>query len=178
MIRLVPFNESDFGQLISWVDSKELLVTIAGTDFTFPLTSSQLLTYLQEEKSRSFNVVDAFKNKTIGHAEILLKEDGLCKIDKLLIGDKSNRGRGIGQAIINSLLRYSFENLEATRVELNVFDWNVGGIKCYEKCGFVRNLGKAQVFEMDGNTWTAFNMTIDKANWLELSIARKQTGVL
>lgn len=168
MIRLEPFNESDFKLLISWVDSKELLITIAGTEFTFPLTSSQLLTYLHEEKGHPFNLVDSCDNKIIGHAQVLIKENGLCKIDKLIIGDKSIRGQGIGQAAIHSLLRYSFENLNATVVELNVFDWNVAGIKCYEKCGFIRNEDKTQTFQMENSTWTAFNMTIDKSRWLEL----------
>ena len=168
MIRLEAFTESDFDQLISWVDSKELLVTIAGNDLVFPLTAHQLLLYLQDESSRPFNLVDTREDKIIGHAEILIKENGLCKIDKLLIGDKSIRGQGIGQAAIHSLLRYSFENLNATVVELNVFDWNVAGIKCYEKCGFIKNESKTQSLQMESSTWTAFNMTIDKSRWLEL----------
>lgn len=166
MIRLEPFTIADIDQLISWIDTKELLVTIAGSDFTFPLTSHQLLTYIHEEKSYPFNLVDTSANKIIGHAEILVKENGLCKIDKLLIGDKSIRGQGIGQAAINCLLHYSFENLNATVVELNVFDWNVAGIKCYEKCGFIKNESKTQSFRIEGSTWTAFNMTIDKSRWL------------
>ena len=121
MIRLEPFTMSDFNQLISWIDTKELLTTIAGTDFTFPLTSDQLQAYLQQDKSYPFNLVDTRADKVIGHAQILVKENALCKIDKLLIGDKSVRGQGMGQAAINSLLRYSFKSLGATTVELNVF---------------------------------------------------------
>ena len=168
MIKLEPFTESDIDRLISWIDSKELLVTIAGTDFTFPLTSSQLLTYIQDEKSYPFNLVNGGENKIVGHAEIIVKENGLCKIDKLLIGDRSIRGQGIGQAAIHSLLQYSFENLNATVVELNVFDWNVAGIKCYEKCGFTKNESQTQTFKMESSTWLAFNMRIDKSRWEEL----------
>jgi RimJ/RimL family protein N-acetyltransferase len=167
MIRLEPFTKSDFDRLISWIDTKELLTTIAGDDFTFPLTSHQLLTYLEEEKSLPFNLVDIFESKIVGHAQVLIKEKGLCKIDKLLVGDMSIRGQGIGQAAINSLLRYSFENLNATVVELNVFDWNVAGIRCYEKCGFIKNESKSQVFRVESSTWTAINMTIDKSRWVE-----------
>lgn len=165
MITLEPFTKSDFNHLISWIDSRELLVTIAGTDFTFPLTSRQLLTYLEKEESYPFNLLHSSENKIIGHAEILVRENGLCKIDKLIIGDKSMRGRGIGQAAVNALLHYSFRNLNATLVELNVFDWNVTGIKCYEKCGFLKNESKTQSFKMENNTWIAFNMTLDKSRW-------------
>lgn len=170
MIRLDPFSEADFGRLISWVDNKELLITIAGLDFTFPLTADQLLTYLSQQDSHPFNIVDELTGKTIGHAEILVKQECLCKIDKLLIGDKAIRGRGIGQAVINSLLRYSFVNLKASLVELNVFDWNTAGIKCYTKCGFVKTPDSDRVFEFDGKHWTAFNMKIPRSRWQELRL--------
>lgn len=140
MIKLEPFSKSNFDNLISWIDNKELLLTIAGNVFSYPLTSEQLQTYLDDKNSHSFNIVDLSQNKIIGHAEIVLSSENIFKIDKLIIGDNSNRGKGIGQKVINELLNYSFTELNAKTVELNVFDWNIGGIKCYEKCGFVMNL--------------------------------------
>jgi RimJ/RimL family protein N-acetyltransferase len=44
--------------------------------------------------------------------------------------------------VVNLLLVYVFSNLNRTEVELNVFDWNITAIKCYEKVGFVKNLDK------------------------------------
>lgn len=173
MVLLENFTESDFDQLIAWVDTKELLVTIAGTDLMFPLTSAQLLAYLNQENSHSFTMVDGSTKRRIGHAEILVKDEGLCKIDKLLVGDKSIRGRGIGRAAVNALVDYSFESLGADVVELNVFDWNVAGIKCYENCGFSPTPNSSLVFEVDGNRWTAFNMRIYKERWIEVRRARE-----
>lgn len=160
MIKLEPFRQSDFNTLISWIDSEELLVTIAGTAFTYPLTINQLQNYLEDEKSISFNIVDTPGNKVIGHAEILLANDETCKIDKLLIGDKSNRGKGIGEQVIKELLKYAFNTLAAHTVELNVFNWNKAGIRCYEKAGFIINPHKTSNFEVNGNNWVALNMTI------------------
>jgi RimJ/RimL family protein N-acetyltransferase len=165
LIQLTPFTESDFHTLISWVDSPELLLTIAGTDFTYPLTAEQLQVYLGGSKSHSFNIVDGSGDKVIGHAEIVSMGDGIFKIDKLLIGDKSIRGKGIGQAVINELLEYSFSTLKATMVELNVFDWNIGAIKCYEKCGFTINPKKRSTFKMGDENWLAINMTILEEEW-------------
>jgi len=72
MIKLIPFSSSDFDALISWVDNEELLVTIAGTVFSYPLTKEQLQTYLGTENSYSFTVVDSSQSKKIGHTEIIL----------------------------------------------------------------------------------------------------------
>jgi RimJ/RimL family protein N-acetyltransferase len=166
MIKLEQFQQSDFERLISWIDTKELLITIAGTVFTYPLTFDQLKSYLDDPKSYSFNIVDVAQNKIIGHAEIVLSNDNICKIDKLLIGDRSNRGKGIGQEVINELLKYSFESLGARIVELNVYDWNIGAIRCYEKAGFTKNSGKTFSTQFDDKTWLALNMTIDKEKWI------------
>jgi RimJ/RimL family protein N-acetyltransferase len=165
MISLVPFSESDFDLFISWIDNEELLVTIAGTDLTHPLTADQLHAYLKTENSHSFTVVDTDLNKKIGHAEIVLSGKGLFKIDKLLVGDRSLRGKGLGQAIIQELLQYAFTNLKASTVELNVFDWNVAGIRCYEKCGFVMNPDKKKSFQAGDKTWIAVNMVIEELDW-------------
>jgi len=164
-IQLEPFTESDFETLISWVDTPELLLTIAGTVFTYPLTAVQLRAYLADSKSHSFNIVDLSIKKVIGHAEIVSMEKGTFKIDKLIIGDKSIRGKGIGQTVINKLLDYSFSTLKAATIELNVFDWNLAAISCYEKCGFVVNPNKQSTFEQGDERWIALNMTVSSEDW-------------
>lgn len=165
MIKLTPFRQADFSRLISWIDSKELLVTIAGTIWTYPLTADQLLSYLNDPKSHSFNIVETGQNTTIGHAEIIVSDDGTCKIDKLIVGDPAQRGKGIGQLVMQELLSYAFGKLPVHTVELNVFDWNHGAIRCYEKVGFTFNPAKKQTFEMDNHKWVALNMTLKKEQW-------------
>ena len=166
MVKLTPFTQKEFDKLISWIDSEELLITIAGSLFSFPLTMDQLQKYLDDEKSHSFNIVDSSDDEVIGHAEIVMSGDNLYKIDKLIVGDRSNRGKGIGQQVINELLHYAFTKRNAGVVELNVFDWNIAGIKCYEKCGFILNPAKQATFKAGDKTWTALNMAVEKKSWL------------
>src|SRR5919108_5183169 len=141
MIKIEPFTPSSFDAFISRIDTPEMLVTIAGNYFSFPVTHDQLNKYLHDEKSIAFDVVDTEVNKLIGHAEIIDMGDGLYKLDKVII-DGTIRGKGFGQQLIDALLKYSFEILPAEIVELNVFDWNVAGIRCYEKTGFEFTPGK------------------------------------
>ena len=165
MIKLVPFNSKDFADFISWIDNEELLVTIAGSAFSYPLSGEQLQNYLDLENSHSFTVIDGQQNKKIGHAEVVLSGENRYKIDKLIIGDQANRGKGYGEKVINELLNFSFQDLNALVVELNVFDWNIGAIQCYKKCGFNVNADSTTNFQVGNTKWTALNMTINRKDW-------------
>jgi RimJ/RimL family protein N-acetyltransferase len=160
MMKLEPFTEKDFDRFIEWVDNNELLITIAGSNFSFPLTVEQLLKYLNDEKSYSFNIVDTDTNKVVGHAELVNMGNDVYKIDKLLIGDKEQRGKGTGQKVMNELVRHAFEEFHANTVELNVFDWNTSAIRCYEKTGFTINPAKSATFKAGDKEWLALNMSI------------------
>lgn len=169
MVTLVPFTESDFDRLINWVDSPELLMTIAGPAYTFPLTADQLMKYVDDPQSVAFNVVDTGSNEVIGHAEIITTAGNTRKLDKVLIGETQRRGRGVGTALMSELLRKSFEDREVEVVELNVFDWNAGARKCYEKVGFTINPSKVQVVEFGDKRWITLNMIIDRSKWSEMA---------
>ncbi|MCC7206041.1 MAG: GNAT family N-acetyltransferase [Anaerolineae bacterium] len=164
MIILTPFQRSDFDRLISWIGSKALLATIAGTEWTYPLTAGQLEIYLNNPRSHSFNIVDEEQNTTVGHAEIFLNDDGTCKIDKVIIGDPAHRGKGLCQQAMKALLAFAFTRLPVHTAELNVFDWNSTAIRCYEKVGFTVNPTKTQTFDVDDQKWIAWNMSIRKSN--------------
>jgi len=169
MIVLTPFQPADFDRLIKWIDSKELLITIAGNVWSYPVTVAQLQRYLDDPKSHSFNIVETTNNVVIGHAEIILGDDGTCKIDKLLV-NPSYRGKGLCVTVMNELLQYAFNKFPVHTVELNVFDWNTAGIRCYEKTGFSINHGKTQTFPLGDKTWTAKNMSMTRENFLSRNL--------
>lgn len=55
----------------------------------------------------------------------------------ILIGDKTEWGKGYCQEAINLILKYGFFTLNLNRIYLRVYENNIGGIKCYERSGFV-----------------------------------------
>jgi RimJ/RimL family protein N-acetyltransferase len=164
MIRLKKFCQNDYACLISWIDSAETLMQFGGPFFTFPLTAEQLDISLGDPNRISFSVVNTENSLSIGHCEIYLS-GGSAKIGRILIGEKEQRGKGLGQQIVGMLLEYIFSTLQQTKVELNVFDWNTSAIKCYEKVGFTINPGKRLERKMKGETWIAINMVIDREQW-------------
>lgn len=164
MIALIPFEINNIEQLVSWIDNEEQLMQFAGPAYQYPLTKDQLEKSLLEEGRFVFTVVDTINYEIIGHAQILKKEDTFS-LGRIIIGNKERRGKGIGALLIQELLNYGFDNLDRDWAELNVFDWNIPAIKCYEKVGFKVNPEVVFTREMKGKVWTAINMRISKVTY-------------
>ncbi len=165
MIRLEKFSKKDYLNLMKWISSEEVLVQIAGRQMSFPVTEEQLDISQADKKRNAFTIIDIGTGKSIGHCELYMLENS-AKIDRLIIGDASMKGKGLCGQIIRLLLEYGFINLKQSLIELNVFDWNTVAIHCYEKAGFSKNRDKTMEFEIgDGKKWIAFNMSIDKQTY-------------
>jgi len=157
-IQLKPFTPGDFKTLIAWIADEALLTQFAGPVFTFPLTEEQLHHYLEDAHRSVFKVVDSTTQCTIGHAEIYNNQHGSVRLCRVLIGDEKFRGKGFGQAIIQALISYSLKELHATTISLNVYTWNTGAIKCYEKVGFVLNGDHFTTVKVGEEVWQSVQM--------------------
>ena len=166
MITLEKFDSSSLDKLISWIDSPEALMQFAGPSYTFPLSKEQLDQSSKDLNRHAYSVVDTNSNTTIGHAEIHLTNDGAI-LRRILIGDPNMRGKGLCSPLVDHLLQIVFAELNQEKVELNVFDWNTSAIKCYEKAGFTINPNKVLERTVNGKTWFALNMVLDKVNWIK-----------
>ncbi len=52
------------------------------------------------------------------------------------IFDPNLHSKGIGTTVTKLLLKYGFDTLHFHRIDLKVLEYNLCGIRCYEKCGF------------------------------------------
>lgn len=166
MIVLQPFQRNDYARLINWVDDAESLMQFAGPAFTFPLTPAQLDASLADENRHVFKAVDATTNTTVGHAELYLGPHSAF-LGRILIGEKEQRGKGLGELIVRELLTLAFLKFKQPKAELNVFVWNTPAIRCYEKLGFVINPTKAFERTLNGKTWKGVNMQLQRQSFLE-----------
>lgn len=164
MICLEIFEKKDYSELINSVKNAKDLMQFGGPEFTFPLTEEQIDKTLSDENRIAFRVVNVSNGSTIGHCEMYFK-DNAAKLGRILIMDKNQRGKGIGEQMVILLLQYISENRKERNVELNVFDFNIGAQKCYEKVGFSINSDKRYIREVEGETWTALNMVLNLEEW-------------
>jgi RimJ/RimL family protein N-acetyltransferase len=141
-----------------------MLMQFGGPNFSFPLTEEQLDRSMEDPNRFAFNVLDAETGHLIGHCEVYLLED-CAKLARIIIGNESQRGKGIGTQIIIALIEFVSANLNRPKIELNVFDWNLSAIKCYERVGFRINPDKRLERKVRDQTWIALNMVLDNNAW-------------
>ncbi|WP_044338839.1 GNAT family N-acetyltransferase [Rossellomorea aquimaris] len=170
MIELKYFLEQDFNQLIDWVESPEFLLQWGGPAFHFPLDKPQLEKYLENANQEGtetliYKVVD--HEKVIGHISLgkIDRRNRSARIGKVLVGDKSTRGNGVGQQMMKEILRIAFDQLHLHRVSLGVFDFNAPAINCYEKAGFTKE-GLLRDARKNGDEyWSLWEMSILEEEW-------------
>lgn len=165
MVKLLKLEKQDFTIFKSWISNANELSQFAGPILKFPVTDEQLENYINDERRISLKVVLIETSKMIGHCELNF-ENPLPRLSRVLVGDKTYRNKGLGKQIINAMLRKLFIDDDFEKADLNVFDWNTGAIKCYERVGFEINPDISQTHLQNGIPWTAINMTISKEKWL------------
>jgi RimJ/RimL family protein N-acetyltransferase len=171
MISFLPFDKLDYDQLITWVTDEEMLMQFAGPHFHFPLTAEQFDLSFTDKKRIPYKILHIADRVAIGHAEIVLQDASTILLSRILIGNMAYRGISLGQPLMNELLLTAFNHPGIQEVSLNVFDWNIPAIKSYKKAGFRINEGKTLTRHINGKTWIAINMVIDRRAWESLQKA-------
>lgn len=161
MIRLEPFTPADFDTFKRWIKTEEELFQFAGPILSFPIRNEELQKYIEMTNLKPLKVILNAENKTIGHCE-LNYENGNHRLSRILIGDQTLRGKNIGEQIVRKMVALFFEDPAVMEVDLNVFAWNIGAIKCYEKVGFSINHENTDTMVINGKTWTRLNMSLKR----------------
>jgi len=171
-IALRPFERDDFARLIGWTKPPEFLVQWAGPTFSYPLDEAQLEKHLQgsegdQPRRRIFKAVEANTNEVVGHIDLdhIDLQNKSARICRVLVGEYSARGRGIGTQMVSRILEIGFEQLGLHRIELAVFDFNEAAIRCYEKCGFVKEGLLRDARRVGSEYWSLYIMSILESEW-------------
>ena len=83
----------------------------------------------------------------------------------LFIGEKSCWNKGYGTEIMQLLLRLGFDNFNLNRIFLRVDEANKGGIRAYEKAGFVHEGRFRQGNFRDGKYSDMLLMSVLRTEW-------------
>lgn len=172
MIKLEPFESSDFQQLINWIDTEELLIKWSGSLFSFPLTIESMKWYQRNTnvpgKSDAF-VFKAFEIETgevVGHISLggLSWKNRSSRISRVLVSPHTQQ-KGICQQMTKAVLKIGFEELGLHRIGLGVYENNKAALNCYLKSGFNIEGVSRDILWYNGEFLSMVEMAILEDEW-------------
>jgi len=174
-LELEPFGRDDFRRLMGWIQSPEFLLQWAGPIFKFPLDESQLQVYLEGDEipvvqRRIFKAIQTESHTVVGHIELnhIDEKNRSATLCRVLIGEPSLRGRGIGAELVRRVLTIGFDQLGLHRIDLVVFDFNTPAIDCYKKVGFTIEGHLREARRLGERYWSLYQMSILAPEWHSL----------
>jgi RimJ/RimL family protein N-acetyltransferase len=172
MIRLEPFVQDDFQQLIDWVNEEALLTAWSGNLFSFPLTMTSLEWYVRD--TNNVNSSEAFVYKAVdetgrmvGHISLgsISWKNSAARLTRVLVGDPQQRGKGCCYEIVKAALKIAFDDLNLHRIELGVYSGNPAASRCYERAGFVTEGIRRDILWHKDKWCSMIEMSILEEEW-------------
>ena len=123
-------NDNNKNDIVKWTNEKgkDFLEQWAGKSLDFPLTESQI-----DDLKDIYSIF--FENEFVGIIQKIRKEHDNIHIGRFLINPELV-GRGLGKRALIEFINLIFQDEDVNSITLNVFDYNVGAKKLYEKVGF------------------------------------------
>jgi RimJ/RimL family protein N-acetyltransferase len=140
-VRLRAVEEGDLPLLVRWMNDPEVRYWLHHSDrpdATVELVRGRF--GLTEERFPNLVwMIEEHGGRPVGHVALLQVDPHHKRAElAITIGEKECWSRGFGTDAIRTVLRHAFEDLGLRRVDLHTDADNARGIRCYEKCGFVR----------------------------------------
>ena len=123
-------NDNNKNDIVKWTNEKgkDFLEQWAGASLDFPLTESQI-----DDLKDIYSIF--CENEFVGIIQKIRKEMDNVHIGRFLINPELT-GKGLGKKALIEFINLIFQDEDVNSVTLNVFDYNVGAKKLYEKVGF------------------------------------------
>ena len=123
-------NDNNKNDIVKWTNEKgrNFLEQWAGKNLDFPLMESQI-----DDLKDIYSIF--CENEFVGIIQKIRKENDNIHIGRFLINPEL-AGKGLGKRALIEFINLIFQNEDVNSITLNVFDYNVGAKKLYEKVGF------------------------------------------
>ena len=123
-------NDKNKNDIVKWTNEKgkDFLEQWAGASLDFPLTESQI-----DDLKDIYSIF--CENEFVGIIQKIRKEHDNIHIGRFLINPELI-GKGLGKKALIEFINLIFQDEDVNSITLNVFDYNVGAKKLYEKVGF------------------------------------------
>jgi RimJ/RimL family protein N-acetyltransferase len=170
-IRLRRDERTDLPKFVEWLNDPQVSRYLLAMRLPFSQANEEqwfenMLKNPPEEQPFAIEIRDGDGWRLIGNC-------GFSDINRtarnaevgLLIGDKSCWNKGYGTEVMCLLLRTGFETLNLNRIFLRVDEANKGGIRAYEKAGFVHEGRMRQAAYSEGRYSDYLFMSVLRSEW-------------
>ena len=122
---------------------------------------------INNDKEIVFAIVDKNNDEAIGLVGRYKINHQLRSAEfRIIIGEKSFWGKGIGTECTKKIINYAFENINLNKIWLGVNHENIGAIRSYEKAGFVNEGRLRQEIYRNNKYYDAIRMSFLKEEWI------------
>ncbi|WP_299128819.1 N-acetyltransferase [uncultured Vibrio sp.] len=157
------FKDSDADEIVTWFTSLEDYVLWGGRTFGWPLEAASIIERSQEPQVElytfSTSSTNSNTNELLGFMEFQRMSDSELRFCRVAI-HPNQRGKGLGQSMIESALEAAKQIPDVTTISLAVFQQNHGAKRCYDKAGFQVVDKEPKFKEFNGNTWPLYQMEL------------------
>ncbi len=140
LVRLREYRKEDIPLKLSYINDPEILKYVE-PGIPYPVTLNEELRWFEAlsafRDSYRFAIETAADSNYIGDCGInsIDWKNSIASV-AIFIGNSACRGKGYGTEAMKLLVDFAFRQVNINKIRLNVYSFNVGAIKSYEKCGF------------------------------------------
>lgn len=138
-VRLRPVQEGDLPSFVKWLADREVTRWLAAIGD--PPTAEEEQDWYFSMRENPDNVlwaIETLGRQLMGSVELRVTPRAERAELGIAIQDKSQWSKGYGTEAVRLVVAYAFDEMDLNRVELTCDETNERAIRCYEKCGFVR----------------------------------------
>lgn len=165
-VRLRPVQERDLPLFVEWLADPEVSRWLAAVDE--PPTLKDEYDWYETARADENGVlwsIETLDGDLVGSTDLQLAPHAERAELGIAIQDKTRWSEGLGTDTVRLVIEYAFGELGLHRVELHVDEANGRAIRCYEKCGFVREGILRDHRRVDGRFSNTVQMSILAREW-------------
>lgn len=172
MYKLRELEKNDISAINAWRSEKELIDNL-GAPFRYISEDVDYKWYdnylMNRDQNIRCSIINDF-NQIIG----LVSLTNINRIHQtatfhIMIGDPSNRDKGVGYYATREILKHAFFDMNLNRVELTVLESNQRALSLYERVGFKKEGIKRKAIYKNGKFIDMITMAILKEEFMEVN---------
>ena len=152
LVRLRAYEKSDADALFRWFSDEDVTRWLGPPNFPSRAHQERFIesTSASSDEAKYF-AIETLDGKLIGDCGLRFIDWKSRKAEFFItIGEKEFWGKGFGSDALRIIIRLAFDKMNLNRLWLSVLVDNPRAVRCYEKCGFVREGLLRQESYVDG----------------------------